>query len=63
MGKIQLFLNNFYKMTFEGKGAGETTITLTTPKDWDGNEPGYTYSVMVLVNDDGTIALAEPTEQ
>ena len=21
MGKIQLFLNNFYKMTFEGKGA------------------------------------------
>ena len=21
MGKIQLFLNNFFKMTFEGKGA------------------------------------------
>ena len=27
---------------FEGKRAGTTTITFTTPCDWDGNTPGYT---------------------
>ena len=53
----------YSEITFEGKGAGQTSITLTTPKDWDGNEPGYTYKVLVLVNDDGTIAHAEPTGQ
>ena len=44
---------------FKGKAAGTTTITLSTPVDWDGNEPGYTYVVTVTVNDDGTIASAE----
>ena len=48
----------YSEITFEGKGAGSTTITFTTPKDWDGNEPGYTFRVFVLVNDDGTIANA-----
>ena len=43
---------------FEGKSAGTTKIYLSTPKDWDGNEPGYTYTVTVEVNDDGTIANA-----
>ena len=51
------------EITFEGKDAGQTTITLTTPVDWEGNEPGYTFKVLVLVNDDGTIAYANPEEQ
>lgn len=40
---------------FNGKNAGTTTITFTTPCDWDGNEPGYTYVVTVEVAADGTI--------
>ncbi len=43
---------------FEGKGEGTTTITFTTPCDWDGNEPGYTYVVTVEVASDGTIVSA-----
>ena len=40
---------------FQGKSAGTTKIYLTTPKDWEGNEPGYEYTVTVTVGDDGTI--------
>ena len=43
---------------FEGKSAGTTTITFTTPVDWDGNPPGYTYVVNVEVAADGTIVNA-----
>ncbi len=43
---------------FEGKSAGVTTITFTTPCDWDGNTPGYTYVVTVEVAADGTILSA-----
>ena len=43
---------------FEGKSAGTTTITFTTPVDWDGNTPGYTYVVTVEVAADGTIVSA-----
>ena len=43
---------------FEGKRAGTTTITFTTPCDWDGNAPGYTYVVTVEVAADGTIVSA-----
>lgn len=43
---------------FEGKSAGTTTITFTTPCDWDGNQPGYTYVVTVEVASDGTIVSA-----
>ncbi len=43
---------------FEGKKAGTTTITFTTPVDWDGNTPGYTYVVTVEVAADGTIVNA-----
>ena len=43
---------------FEGKSAGTTTITFTTPVDWDGNTPGYTYVVNVEVAADGTIVNA-----
>ena len=43
---------------FEGKSEGATTITFTTPCDWDGNEPGYTYVVTVEVAADGTIISA-----
>ena len=43
---------------FEGKSAGTTTITFTTPVDWDGNTPGYTYVVTVEVAADGTIVNA-----
>ena len=43
---------------FEGKSAGTTTITFTTPCDWDGNKPGYTYVVTVEVAADGTIVSA-----
>lgn len=43
---------------FEGKSEGTTTITFTTPCDWDGNEPGYTYVVTVQVAADGTIVSA-----
>ena len=43
---------------FEGKSAGTTTITFTTPVDWDGNAPGYTYVVTVEVAADGTIVNA-----
>ena len=43
---------------FEGKSAGTTTITFTTPVDWDGNAPGYTYIVTVEVAADGTIVNA-----
>lgn len=43
---------------FEGKGEGTTTITFTTPCDWDGNAPGYTYVVTVDVAADGTIVSA-----
>ena len=43
---------------FEGKSAGTTTITFTTPCDWDGKEPGYTYVVTVEVASDGTIVSA-----
>ncbi len=43
---------------FEGKSAGTTTITFTTPCDWDGNAPGYTYVVTVEVAADGTIVSA-----
>ena len=53
----------YSEITFEGKGAGQTTLEFSTPVDWEGNEPGYTYNVTVLVNDDGTFALAEPVEQ
>ena len=41
-----------------GKSAGTTTITFTTPVDWDGNAPGYTYVVTVEVAADGTIVNA-----
>lgn len=47
---------------FEGKKAGKTTITFTTPCDWDGNQPGYTYVVTVEVADDGTIVNATGAE-
>ncbi len=50
------------EITFEGKSAGSTYIKLTTPYDWEGQEPGYTYVVHVLVNDDGTIADAHGEE-
>ena len=40
---------------FEGKREGTTTITFTTPCDWDGSAPGYTYIVTVEVAADGTI--------
>ena len=43
---------------FKGKSEGTTTITFTTPCDWDGNEPGYTYVVTVEVAADGTIVSA-----
>ena len=43
---------------FEGKSAGTTTITFTTPCDWDGNAPGYTYVVTVQVAADGKILSA-----
>ena len=43
---------------FNGKSAGTTTITFTTPCDWDGNTPGYTYVVTVEVAADGTIVNA-----
>ena len=43
---------------FEGKKAGTTTITFTTPCDWEGNAPGYTYVVTVEVAADGTIVSA-----
>ena len=43
---------------FEGKSAGTTTITFTTPVDWDGNTPGYTYVVTVEVAADGSIVNA-----
>ena len=43
---------------FEGKSEGTTTITFTTPCDWDGNAPGYTYVVTVEVAADGTIVSA-----
>ena len=43
---------------FNGKSAGTTTITFTTPCDWDGNQPGYTYVVTVEVAADGTIVSA-----
>lgn len=43
---------------FEGKSEGTTTITFTTPCDWDGNGPGYTYIVTVEVAADGTIVSA-----
>ena len=43
---------------FEGKSQGTTTITFTTPVDWDGNAPGYTYVVTVEVAADGTIISA-----
>ena len=43
---------------FEGKKAGTTTITFTTPCDWDGNQAGYTYVVTVEVAADGTIVNA-----
>ncbi|MBR0510403.1 MAG: hypothetical protein IJJ85_09815 [Clostridia bacterium] len=43
---------------FEGKKEGTTTITFTTPCDWDGNAPGYTYVVTVQVAADGTIVSA-----
>ena len=43
---------------FEGKKQGTTTITFTTPCDWDGNAPGYTYVVTVEVAADGTIVSA-----
>ena len=43
---------------FEGKSAGTTTITFTTPCDWDGGTPGYTYVVTVEVAADGTIVSA-----
>ena len=44
---------------FRGKSAGTTTITFTTPCDWDGNQPGYTYVVTVEVAADGTIVSAQ----
>ena len=43
---------------FEGKSKGTTTITFTTPCDWEGNTPGYTYVVTVEVAADGTIVSA-----
>jgi hypothetical protein len=43
---------------FEGKSKGTTTITFTTPCDWEGNAPGYTYVVTVEVAEDGTIISA-----
>ena len=43
---------------YEGKSQGTTTITFTTPVDWDGNAPGYTYVVTVEVAADGTIVNA-----
>ena len=43
---------------FNGKKAGTTTITFTTPVDWDGNTPGYTYVVTVEVAADGSIVNA-----
>ncbi|MCR5371395.1 MAG: hypothetical protein K6E83_11885 [Clostridium sp.] len=43
---------------YEGKSAGTTTITFTTPCDWDGNQPGYTYVVTVEVAEDGSIVSA-----
>ncbi len=43
---------------YEGKSAGATTITFTTPVDWDGNAPGYTYVATVEVAADGTIVSA-----
>ena len=47
---------------YEGKSAGTTTITFTTPVDWDGNAPGYTYIVTVEVAADGTIVNATGQE-
>ncbi len=47
---------------FKGKNAGTTTITFTTPCDWDGNAPGYTYVVTVEVGEGGTIINATGAE-
>lgn len=43
---------------FKGKSKGTTSITFTTPCDWEGNTPGYTYVVTVEVAADGTIVSA-----
>ena len=40
---------------FKGKGAGTADIVCTTPVNWDGTGNGYTYTVTVKVNQDGTI--------
>ena len=47
---------------FEGKSEGTTTILLTTEKDWDGNEPGYSYTITVEVAPDGNIVSATGAE-
>ncbi len=48
---------------FEAGEAGSTTITMTTPCDWDGSGNGYKYVISVTVNADGTISSAEAKEE
>lgn len=45
-------------MGFKGKSAGTAKVYCMTEKDWDGNAPGYSFAVVVTVNDDGSIASA-----
>ena len=43
---------------FKAKKAGKARIFLTTERDWEGNEPGYTFTVTVTVGKDGIISEA-----
>lgn len=43
-------------MGFEGKSAGTAKVFCTSDADWEGNKPGYSFAVVVTVNEDCTIA-------
>ena len=58
MGAMNGQLAGILSAGFEGKSGGTTTITFTTPRDWEGSEPGYTYVVTVEVASDGSIVSA-----
>lgn len=40
---------------YTGKSAGTAKIFMYTDKDWEGNEPGYEYTVTVEVGENGEI--------
>lgn len=46
-------------MGFKGKKEGTARVYCITPKDWDGNKPGYNLAIVVKVKADGTIESAE----